>query len=85
MQIFELSPFRSLIEYPITPLCLFKTPHKTFTSLLGSKELTIKGKLEFESRNAYLRVEGKGLSSKLGASVGEEGLGSSSFLNGSNL
>ena len=67
MQIVGLSPFRSLIEYPITPLCLFKTSHKTFTSSLGSKELTIKEKLEFESINAYLRVKGKGLSFKLGA------------------
>ena len=85
MQIFGLSPFRSLIKYPITPLWLFKTSHNAFTSLLGSKEFTIKGKLELKSRNVYLRVEGKGLSSKLGASLGEEGLGSSSFLNGSNL
>ena len=50
VQIVGLNPFRSLIEYPITPLCLFKTSHKAFTSLLGSKELTIKGKIELESR-----------------------------------
>ena len=80
MQIVGLSPFSSFTEYPITPLCLFKISHKTFTSSLGSKELTIKGKLEFESKNAYLRVEGKGLSSKLGASLGEEGLRSSSLM-----
>ena len=84
MHIVGLSPFRSFIEYPITPLCLFKTSHKAFTSSLGSKEFTIKGKLELELRNAYLRVEGKGLISKLGASLSEEGLGSSSFINGSN-
>ena len=43
-------------------LCLFNSSHKASTLSLGKDELTIKGDLRLESRNAYLRFDGRGFS-----------------------
>ena len=44
-------------------LCLFNSSHKASTLSLGKDELNKKGDLILESRNAYLRFDGRGFSS----------------------
>ena len=56
--------------------------YKVSTLLLGKKEFTIKGNLKLESRNSYLRFDGKGMSSSFTSSFGEVAFESSSFLKG---
>ena len=65
-------------------LWLFNSSHKVSTSLLGKDELTIKENLKLELRNAYLKFDGRGLSSNLTSSLGVLALGSFSLLKGSN-
>ena len=72
----------TVAKYNVLPPELWKRKQKMLRMESAGKEIHM---IELESRNAYLRVEGKGLSSKLSASLDEEGLGSSSFFNGLNL
>ena len=66
-------------------LCLFNSSHKTSTLSLGKDELTIKGDLRLESRNAYLRFDGRGFSSNSTSSLNIVSFESSSLLKVSNL
>ena len=61
-------------------LCLFNSSHKASTLSLGKDELTIKGDLRLESRNAYLRFDGRGFSSNSTSSLDIVSFESSSLL-----
>ena len=66
-------------------LCLFNSSHKASTLSLGKDELTIKGDLRLESRNAYLRFDGRGFCSNSTSSLDIVSFESSSFLEISSL
>ena len=66
-------------------LCLFNSSHKASTLSLGKDELTIKGDLRLESRNAYLRFDGRGFSSNSTSSLDIVSFESSSLLEVSSL
>ena len=66
-------------------LCLFNSSHKASTLSLGKDEITIKGDLRLESRNAYLRFNYRGFSSNLTSLLDIVSFESSSLLEVSSL
>ena len=50
-------------------VCLFNSSHKASTLSIGKDELTIKGDLRLESRNAYLRFDSRGFNSNSTSSL----------------
>ena len=66
-------------------LCLINSSHKASTLSLGKDELTIKGDLRLESRNAYLKFYGRGFKSNSTSSLDILSFESSSLLEVSSL
>ena len=66
-------------------LCLFNSSHKASILSLGKDELTIKGDLRLESRNAYMRFDDRGFSSNSTSSLDIVSFESSSLLEVSSL
>ena len=61
-------------------LWLFNSSHKALILSLGKDELTIKGNLRLESRNAYMRFDGRGFSFNSTSSLDIGSFESSSLL-----
>ena len=66
-------------------LCLFNSSHKASILSIGKDELTIKGDIRLESRNAYLRFDGRDFSSNSTSSLDIGSFESSSLLEVSSL